>query len=320
MNFLGTAAATLVCATAVSGCSHSDAHSAYVSRPAPNGHVLLVPELRGGWAGWCVTTGYRTATEGSSGCGEATTTSTGPIFDEAGCTESETAIRVYALTTSEVAAVSVYGGPPIPTTTNSTLPDGLRAAAVEVIRHNGHPSIEGGGALCPRLTPLDARGRPVRRTGRPGRPQAVGLPGTLHWEEPTRPSKGDCMLTVTRLPREAMAVEGNVATRIRQIRPYRGLLGRAFLSCVDTIYTYHKEHHLTAAVLLDAPHPGAAPPPLPAMKPLAGHPGIFDAPGSEGEIAARRIPGAWLVVEEKDRIGLRVPVELLEDLRATMYL
>jgi hypothetical protein len=35
-------------------------------------------------------------------------------------------------------------------------------------------------------------------------------------------------------------------------------------------------------------------------------------------MAARRIPGAWLVVEEEDRIGFRVPVELLEDLRATI--
>lgn len=320
MNRIARMTTALLCTVTASGCSHVAAHSAYVSRPVPNSHVLLVPELRGGWAGWCIATGYRTATEGSSGCGEATTTSPGPIFDEAGCTESETAIQIYALTTNEVAAVSVYGGPPIPTTTNSTLPDGLRAAAVEVIRHNGKPNIMGGGALCPRLTPLDARGRPVRRTSGPARPQLVGLPGSLHWEAPARPSKGDCGLTVTRLPGQTRAVEGDVATRIRQIRPYRGLLGRAFLSCVDTIYIYHKEHHLTAAVLLNESHPGATPPPLPDMKPLAGHMGIFETPGAGGERAARRIPGAWLVVEEEDRIGLRVPVELLERLHATIHL
>jgi hypothetical protein len=83
---------------------------------------------------------------------------------------------------------------------------------------------------------------------------------------------------------------------------------------------YNEEHHLTAAVLLDASHPGATPSPLPGVQPLAGHPGIFEAPGAEGELAARRIPGAWLVVEEEDRIGLRVPVELLEDLHATVRL
>jgi len=320
MNFLGAAGTAFVCAIAVSGCSHSAAHSAYVSRPVPNSHVLLVPELRGGWAGWCIATGYRTATEGSSGCGQTTTTSPGPIFDEAGCTESGKAIQIYALTTSEVAAVSVYGGPPIPTTTNSTLPDGLRAAAVEVIRHNGKPNIMGGGEICPRLTPLDTQGKPARGTDGLNGPQLVGLPGNLHWEAPAHPSKGDCGLTVTRLPTQTRAVEGNVATLIRQIKPYRKLLGRAFLSCVDTVYVYHKEHHLTAAVLLNESHPGAAPPQLPDMKPLAGHPGIFEAPGAEGERAARRIPGAWLVVEEEDRIGLGVPVELLEHLRATVHL
>jgi hypothetical protein len=73
-------------------------------------------------------------------------------------------------------------------------------------------------------------------------------------------------------------------------------------------------------VLLDVSHPGSTPPSLPGMQPLAGHPGIFEAPGAEGERAARRIPGAWLVVEEEDRIGLRVPVELLEHLRATIHL
>lgn len=313
MNFLSAATATVLCTFAVAGCSQSAAHTTYVSRPAPNGYVLLVPYLRGGWEGWCVATGYQTTAEG---CGEDATTSTGPIIDEAGCAESETAIHIYALTTSEVAAVSVYGGPPIPTTTNSTLPDGLRAAAVEVFRHNGHPNIRGGGALCPRLTPLDALGRPVRTTGRPGRPQLVGLPGNLHWEEPMRPSKGNCGLTMTRFPTKTVAIEGDVATRIRQIRPYRGLIGKPYVSCVDTVYLYDHKHHLTSAVLLSASHPGATPPPLPGMKPLAKHKGIFEAPGSEGELVARPIPGAWLVVEEEDHIGLAVPVALLEGLHA----
>jgi hypothetical protein len=327
MNRIVGVTGILACMVAASSCSggahastNTQPHNAYVSRPAPNGHVLLVPELQGGWAGWCVATGYRTATEDGSGCGEATTTSTGPIFDEAGCEGGKTRIEIYALTTSEVAAVSVYGGRPIPTFTNATLPDGLRAATVEVLRHNGHPSVDLGGALCPRLTPLDARGRPIRKKGISGRPQAVGLPGTLHWEEPARPPKGDCGLTMTRLPKETMAIEGDVATRIRQIKPYRGLLGRAFLSCVDAVYMNHEKHHLTAAVLLDASHPGATPPPLPGMQPLAGHLGIFRAPGDGDEMAARRIPGAWLVVEENDGIGLRVPVELLERLRATIHL
>lgn len=296
----------------------------YVSRLVPNSHVLLVPELRGGQAGWCLATSYRTATEGGSGCGGVTTTSTGPIIAEQGCDESETAMHLYGLTTSEVAAVSVYGGTPIPTTTNATLPDGLRAAAVEVLRHNEHPSI----GHCPRMTPLDADGKPIRDTGkRAARLRfAKRLPGTKEWDRGVpgqhpgwnarRPAHGACELSATQLPRETSARWGSVAT---VIRPETGLVGHALMSCVDTTYFYLEEHALTAAVLLNASHPGATPPPLPGMKPLVGHPGIFAAPDSQ-EMAARRIPGAWLVVQENDGIGLRVPVELLESLRATIRL
>jgi hypothetical protein len=49
-------------------------------------------------------------------------------------------------------------------------------------------------------------------------------------------------------------------------------------------------------VLIDAARPKATPAPLPAMKPLVGHPGVFKALGSHGPILARRIPRAWVVV------------------------
>jgi hypothetical protein len=302
-------------------------HSTFVSRSAPDSHVMLVPGLQGGTAGWCLATGYRTMTEGSGGCGELTTTSTGPIFAEKGCDESETGIHLYALTTGEVAAVSVDGGAPVRTVTNATFPDGLRAVAVEVVRHNGQPSVE---ELhnCPRLTPLNAKLTPIRSAGEHTERLAFAarLPGTRKWDRgvpgqnpewDARPeAHGACGLRATQLPRETSARWGSVAT---VIRPEKGLVGQALESCVDITYFYLGEHALTAAVLLNASHPGATPPPLPGMKPLAGHPGIFEAPDSQ-EMAARRIPGAWLVVEENDDIGLRVPVELLEHLRATVHL
>jgi hypothetical protein len=323
MNRILRIAGSLVCLVCASSCS-ATAGGPYVSRPVPNSHVLLVPELRGGRAGWCLATGYKTVGEGSSDCGEVTTKS-GPVFAEQGCDESTKAIHLYALTTSEVQAVSVYGRTPIPTTTNATLPDGLRAAAVEVLRHNGHPSI---GLDCPQMTPLGADGKPIRDTSKQTAQLrfARTLPGTKEWDRGvpgqhpgwnTRPqAHGACELTSTQLPPETSARWGSVAT---VIRPERGLVGQALMSCVDITYFYLGEHALTAAVLLNASHPGATPPPLPDMKPLAGHSGIFEAPDSQ-EMAARRIPGAWLVVEENDGIGLNVPVELLESLRATIQL
>lgn len=323
MNLLGRVVTSFGCALAFSGCSHSGGHSTFISRPVPNSHVLLVPELQGGRAGWCLATGYRTKTEGSSGCG-GITSSRAPIFPGEGCEEDKTAIRAYALTTSQVAAVSVYGGVPIPTTTNSSLPDGLRAAAVEILRHNGHPSI---GSHCPQLVPLGANGTPVQVGGKraaelkfseklPGAKQWTrGVPGAHPDWSARRPSRGACELIATRLPRETSARWGSVAT---VIQPVRGLVGRALQSCVDITYFYLEEHALDAAVLLDASHPGATPPPLPDMRPLAGHPGIFEAAGS-AEMVARRVAGAWIVVEESDGVGPSPPIELLEHLHATIH-
>ncbi len=306
------AAATLVCIATVAVCARGVSDSAYVSRPVPNSHVLLVPELQGGWAGWCLATSYRAGTRSGGTCGAVMRTSRGPIFANGGCEQDEMRIDVYALVTSKVAAVSVAGGAPVLTRTNSTLPDGLRTAAVEVLRRDGRPNISRG---CPRITPLDAYGRPIDVRGKPGRPQAFKLPGAREWEAPVRPPAGACKFIAATLPGDLTAYEGAVTTRIR---PYRGL-GRALVSCVDTVYVHHGEDQFTAAVLLNASRPGETPPPLPGMKPLAGRRGIFEAPGCDNERAARRVPGAWLVVEEAGG-GLRVPVEILEHLRATIHL
>jgi hypothetical protein len=140
--------------------------------------------------------------------------------------------------------VSVYGGTPVPTTTNATLPDGLRAASVEVLRHNGHPSI---GLHCPRMTPLDTDGKPIRDAGK----RAVRLrfanrlPGTKRWDKGVpgerlgwndrRQAHGVCELTATKLPRETSARWGSVAT---VNRPEKGLVEQALLSCVDITYFY----------------------------------------------------------------------------------
>jgi hypothetical protein len=115
------------------------------------------------------------------------------------------------------------------------------------------------------------------------------------------------------LPPETYVYEGEVATRIRS---YPQLIGHPLLACASITYINHEENHLQAALLLNAVHPGAKPPDLPEMEPLAGHPGLFEAPGSGGEIVARRIPGAWLVVQEVDEIGLTVPLEILKHLHA----
>jgi hypothetical protein len=282
------------------------------SRAAPDSHVFLVPDLDRGHAGWCMATSTRSAGGGGDGC-SAPNTSTGPVF-AAGCDgDGETSTDLYALTTSEVAAVSVDGGTPVSTSANPTLPDGLRAVAVELFeRTEPRPDHF---VPCATVTPLGANGMPIRRRGVRGAPLEVRLP-TSSWEPPAHSSRGACHLDASELPHGTAVYDGEVTSGIT---PLRGLLGKALLSCAQTTFIYNEEHHLPSAVLLDAAHPGAMPLPLPGMTPVLGHPGVFEAPGPE-ERVARRIPGAWLVVEEEDEIGLRVPIELLQDLRATIRL
>jgi hypothetical protein len=318
------AAAGLFCVVALAACSGSAAgasspqtHPAFVSQAAPDSHVLLVPIVGNVAAGSCLATATRTATGGVGGCSGGPTPR-GPILAET-CssgtdTTGEVHSNIYALTTSEVAAVAVEGGTPISTATNGTLPDRLRAVAVELLWGKAQPA-GGSEQACRRLTPLDASGQPIRARGR--RWPALSLPvPNRRWIEPAHSPRGVCELKDSELPAATNAFQGEVATRIK---PEHGLLGRPLLSCASTTFIYSEEHHLPAAVLLSASHPGAAPPPLPGMVPLAGHPGIFEAPGQSGQMAARRIPGGWLVVQEEDGIGLRVPLEILHGLRARIH-
>jgi hypothetical protein len=119
--------------------------------------------------------------EGSSGCDSVGPTSTGPIFAQGGCQGIAERSFEFLLTRSDVKAVSVDGGAPIPTTTNSTLPDGLRAAAIEV---TGYSSTEHS-LVCPPATPLDTDGKPITARGRRAVSLAYFLP-EKRWEGPAR--------------------------------------------------------------------------------------------------------------------------------------
>jgi hypothetical protein len=79
---------------------------------------------------------------------------------------------------------------------------------------------------------------------------------------------------------------------------------------------------LLASILLSAAHPGQTPPALPAMKPFAGHAGIFQAPEEDAsptrDMLARRIKGAWVVVAKGKNVEQRL--KLLEHIRPAVNL
>jgi hypothetical protein len=334
------------------GLSSRSSEGGYVSGPARGAYVRLVPDLEGGAVGLCMATGVEAAYGGGGSCG-APPTSTGPVFAET-CEVDESVSYtgaprvgrrssvtiVYALVRAEVAAVSVAGGSPVATHTNPTLPEGLRAVAVEL--HTRLGRFQRRRELrCPHLTPLDAELRPIPQRGEPSAPLERRLPAKLWWRPergsallcarrrdtprsacriPRHPQSGACRLTMSRPIAGLSARAGSVAGKIR---PIRGLLSGAFLSCINAEYRSREGVLFDAAVLLDAAKPGVPPAALPAMKRLAGHEDVFDAPGWSGKIFARRLADAWLVVEtpgEEEDGSVKVALRLLQRLHAAIRL
>jgi hypothetical protein len=307
----------VLCLIGVVACSgnKSRATVTHVEKPSASQivrdhEVLVVPIIQGGAAGWCL----RNVMAPKSPCG-VPEVSGGPIFAEGCNASSPTVIEVYALTSKRTAAVSVGGGLAIPTRVEVALSGGLRAALVE-IRYSEHPDLE----KCPGFTPLDASGRPIRSGQALRSPLGVLGRGVVQWRRrdrsgPVHLPHGVCVVGPTDIP----GFSARLGTVVRRVRPSRGLFGRAFASCVSTEYFSRTNGLLSAAVLLDATNPGSAPGPLPGMKPVRGHPGVVEAPGPGAELVARRLRGAWLVVQEGGA-GLREPLTLLEHLYATVHL
>jgi hypothetical protein len=306
------------CSEGLGAATSANPQETFQWRADSGAQVSLVPVLDAANAGWCMQTLTETVTATETVRGRACLqppTSTGPVLAETcdGRVGEKGAI-VFALTQSDVASVSIAGGAQIPTTTNATLPDGLRTVSLqapEYILTRGFFQEH-----CPAVSAFDASGNLIPMHPGRGFPLAARLLRRT-WAHPGRPPRGVCELTATKLRRGTVAWEGAVATKLG---PVPGLLGQALLSCASTVYVHSGGHYITAAILLNASHPGATPPPLPGMKPLPQHPGIFEAQSSAGQTVARRIPGAWLLATEETPTGLAVPTELLENLRATIHL
>jgi hypothetical protein len=268
--------------------------------------VLLVPSINAGWVGWCVV-----AIDPSfGGCPPGRYSP--PVLAESWSSGGPPRETVgYALTTGQVAAVSFNGEPAIVTHIEAALPDGLRAIGFEI---HGKSLLEES-AVIPRFTPFNRKGevipQPKERSASRSGPIGMEVP-VRDVGNPARPASGVCRIGIGHLD-GLKADGGSVITRIAS---YSGLIGQGFLSCASTSYNLNG-WPLLAGMLLNASHPGSTPPPLYGMKPLQGHPGIFEAPGGEQEedMLARRVRGAWVVVS---RAKLQQRLVLLEHLYGTV--
>ncbi|PZS24302.1 MAG: hypothetical protein DLM61_22465 [Pseudonocardiales bacterium] len=140
------------------------------------------------------------------------------------------------------------------------------------------------------LIPLDRHGRPVPIKAQEN---PFALPNR-YWQAPSRPPHGSCEIKNPHL-RGLEAQWGHVISRIAAVPDVEGA---AFLSCLDTEY-YLENWPLQAAILLDAREPGRHVGPLPGAVSVPGHPGLVNIALGQfpGEITARRLTNAWLVVQ-----------------------
>jgi hypothetical protein len=307
------------CLLGLASCSQSASRSGGVNRDlgtpvVRREQVLLLPTITGGEGGWCVTLN-------SGACPTANPVRAfhTPIVAENWSGQGIPSVNTgFVLTTSRVAAVSINGSKAIPTHAEPMLPDQLRAAVVE-LRGGSRRHVPGFNVEVPvvplsslRFTPLNSKGEPIPQSSKQDTPLAFYLPGR-GWSRPASAPQGVCGIQANHLG-GLVAPAGFVLTHVE---PHPGLIGRPFLSCASSSYTF-EGWPLVASVLLDAAHPGSTPAPLPTMKPLVGHSGFFQALVVEGEAVARRIPGAWLVVANGSGVSQRLLV--LEHLRATVHL
>lgn len=270
--------------------------------------ILLVPIIQGGAAGWCL----RNAMAPRSRCAVAEAFD-GPILVEGCNASSRTTVEVYALTSKSVPEVSLGAGQPIPTRVEPGLPRGFRAAFAE-LRYSSQPDLK----QCPRFTARDASGAPIVSVRASRGPLGVLARGVVQWRRRGDSGQGHLPNGVCEVgPIDVAGFSATSGAVMKHVRPVQGLFGHAFASCVSTEYMSGNGMSLTAAVLLDAAKPGSVPGLLPGMRPIPGESGIYRSPGPGAELVARRVRGAWLVVQEAG-MGLAEAVRLVQHLHVTM--
>lgn len=297
-----------VCALVLAGCGSGSPRSSGKVRVRVLGTAYLLPLITGGGVGWCVSPNPGVCA--SAGERPPRAPVIAGSFDESAPPPRATG---FIVTTAAVSSVSVLGGHRLalrPVASNGTP---LRGIVLEL---SGGPLRATGREGLPALplarlgfTLYGAGGQRLSASGARSAPLLSGVP-VVSWHDAARPPAGACELRET--DRAALFRGGSV---VLHATPHRTQLAPGYISCASASYL-DGGWSSVASVLLDAARPGARPAPLPGATPVPGHPGYWAAAAAEGEMVARRIPGAWLVVARGS--GQAQRVEELEGLRASV--
>jgi hypothetical protein len=259
--------------------------------------ITITPSLKAGTIGWCTSIHFREVpslrAEGGETGGGSCPTGTPALGSPLFAPSSERGPGLwYVLSAPRVAAVRVASGPTVLTRADGRLPYGFRAAVFELpAKAFAHGA--------PRVTALDGAGRRIPGSFYESPPREPAR----YWQSPQRELQGRCPLTA----RRGSGVRPGLGEVLTAIVPDPGIIGHAYLSCVEVGFRFH-DVWLTAAVLLDAKHPGELPAALPDMRPVPGAPGVLDrsSPFLPEGFSALRVGSAWLVVQGEASVSQRV--------------
>jgi hypothetical protein len=275
--------------------------------------VRLSPNLEGGQAGWCVTILEKNGGGGGT-CGPLPTVGHPFLVGTSGWTHGYSDITTTEITAPRIAYLLVNGTRRVATKTLPGLPYGLRVAIIHTPLRGSADRLAAVAFRPPTIVPLDALGKPIAES------RDYGAVWFRDWNRPATPLKGPCQLHVSGLG-GITAEWGQVATAIR---PYPGqIIGRGFLSCIDTEY-YVPGRGMRAAVLLDAANPGrTAPAAIPGLSPIPQASGLYNGTGDyafRGPMTAKREGNSWVVVAGGGRNAEEARIRLLRHLTVTLPL
>jgi hypothetical protein len=251
--------------------------------------ISVVPDLEPGDAGWCSYPRFwhpgrpHQATEIGAGTCAPALAGNPPVILGGG----ENAL-LWTIVSPQVAGVRVGPQGVIRPRSSPRLPNGWRAVVTFTTAFN--PTSNPPRTPLPELIPLDRAGHRIP-LGDVRSLAAVPLRNV----DPNHPPNGTCAIGgahVAGLTRQWEVV----ATAL----PHFGssVANGALFACAHSWYlSAPNAPAISAAILLNARYPEQPAPPLPDLHPTAT-PGVFtEDGGSAGDITARRIGRAWLVVQ-----------------------
>ncbi|WCB92057.1 hypothetical protein DSM104299_00739 [Baekduia alba] len=255
--------------------------------------IDLSPDLRVGQVGWCTSLVFAFGHGGSGvarGCGPAAPRDAAQIAGGgivSGLTNRGRDVE-FRIVDRRVAAVLLPDGRRVVPRADPRLPFGWRAVVAFVPRHHDR---------APRaaLTLLDAHDRPIGGPSRPTTDRSPAATAALPTVrvDPRDPPRRSCAIAhapLTHLSALTQTIVGVALTRRVDVN------GRAFRTCAVAVFRLGGVQ-LRAAVLTDAAGPHRTAAPLPGASPIPGHLGASTA---SGNLTARRIGTAWLVVFGQD--------------------